>query len=125
MRYGAILVLAVLIIGGIAPASHAGGKQLTRARMKSVVLQDVDFREIRFSDAVEFLKQESKEQDPQEKGINLILKLDPKRNPKITMKLGKKSMYEVLTLISDVAGYQWRYIGGTVVLEPKPDPEEK
>ena len=125
MRYGTISVLAVLIFCGMTPASHAGGQHLTRARMKAVVLRDVDFREIRFSDAVAFLKQESKEQDPQEKGINLILKLDPNQDPQITMKLGKKSMYDVLTLISDVAGYQWRFIGGTLILEPKPDPKEK
>lgn len=125
MRYGFVCLLAALITCGVARDGHADGKHMTRARMKAVVLQDVDFRGIRFSDAVAFLREESKAQDPNEKGINLILKLDPKQNPEITMKLGKKSMYEVLTLITDVAEYRWRYIGGTLILEPKPEPEKK
>ena len=125
MRYGFICLLAALITCGMASDGHADGKYMTRARMKAVVLQDIDFRGIRFSDAVAFLRAESKAQDPNKKGVNLILKLDPKQNPEITMKLGKKSMYDVLTLITDVAEYQWRYIGGTLILEPRPEPEKK
>ncbi len=100
--------------------SRADGKYLTRARMKSIVFEEVDFRSIRFSDAVAFLRSESKARDPKKTGVNVILKLDPAQNPQITLLLGKSSMYKVMSLITEVAEYDWRYIGGTLVLEPKP-----
>jgi len=115
-----IWIVALFIACLSVSESPAQGKYLTRARMKSIVFEEVDFRTIRFSDAVEYLKKESVERDPRKKGINVILKLDPARNPEITLHLGKSSMYKVMTLITDVAEYNWRYIGETLVLEPKP-----
>jgi len=115
-----IWVVALFIACVGVSKTSAQGKHLTRARMKSIVFEEVDFRAIRFSDAVEYLKKQSVERDPRKKGINVILRLDPARNPEITLHLGKSSMYKVMGLITEVAEYNWRYIGETLVLEPKP-----
>jgi hypothetical protein len=118
MKKQLVVLLSLVVIACVA---EAAGGSLTLARMKSVILSEVDFREIRFSDAVEFLKEQSREQDPKKRGINILLKLDPNKNPSITLKLGKSTMYQVLTLITEVAEYQWRYIGSMLVLEPIPE----
>ena len=115
-----IWIVAVFIACVSVSKSPAQGKYLTRARMKSIVFEEVDFRSIRFSDAVEYLKAESADRDPRKKGINIILKLDPEQNPELTLMLGKSSMYKVSSLITDVAEYDWRFIGETLVLEPEP-----
>lgn len=120
MKTRLIWIVAILIACLSVSTGSAQGKYLTRARMKSIVFEKVDFRSIRFSDAVDYLKTESVDRDPRKKGINIILKLDPEQNPEITLLLGKSSMYKIMGLITDVAEYDWRYIGETLVLEPKP-----
>ncbi|MBT3194073.1 MAG: hypothetical protein HN341_16135 [Verrucomicrobia bacterium] len=88
--------------------------------MKTVVFQELDFRSISFSDAVEYLRLQSKELDPQEKGINILLKSENGPNPNLSLMLGKTSMHRALKLITDVAGYRWRFIGNMLILEPRP-----
>ena len=111
-------VVLMLLCSVTAPAF--AGRALVEARMKTIVFQELDFRSISFTDAVEYLRLQSRELDPHGKGINIILKSEGAANPNLSLMLGKTSMHRALKLITDVAEYRWRFIGNTLILEPNP-----
>jgi hypothetical protein len=102
-----------------------GGRAYLEARMKTIIFEKIDFRSIEFSDAVEYLRFQSKELDPQKKGINIILKKEGGQNPKLTLQLGRTSLHRALKTITDIADYRWRFIGNNLMLEPIPPSKPK
>ena len=78
-----------------------------------------------FTDAVDYLRHQAKERDPQKKGINIIVKSSGGHNPKLTLQMGKTSLHGVLKTITDIADYRWRFIGDTLILEPIPPSKPK
>ena len=113
-RWG--LMLLVLVAGVVA----YGGRSGVEAVMKTIIFEKIEFREIPFDEAVKYLRDMSKELDPQKKGVSIVLKLDKRRNPKLTLSLGKTSLYTALKTVSAIADYRQRYIGNTLILEPIP-----
>ena len=97
-----------------------GGQLFVEARMKTIIFEEINFRSIQFTDAVDYLREKSKELDPQKKGINIIVKSHNGPNPKLTMKMGKNSLYTILKELSNSAHYRWRFIGNNLILEPIP-----
>jgi hypothetical protein len=93
--------------------------------MKTIIFDKIDFRSISFLDAVDYLRHQAKVRDPQKKGINIIVKSGGGHNPKLTLQLGKSSLYRVLKTITDIADYRWRFIGDTLILEPIPPSKPK
>ena len=117
--------IVVLALGcGLAGQAQAGSA-LVEARMKTIIFPKLDFRTITFVDAVEYLRLNAKELDPRGKGVNIILKSEGGANPKLSMMLGKTSLHKALKLVSEIAGYRWRFIGNTLMLEPRPPPPAK
>ncbi len=113
-----------IVLGGLVLCGRGwAGPYEAEARMKTIVFEELDFRAIVFSDAVQYLREQSRARDPCKKGVNLLLKLDPARNPTITLKHGKTTFYQALHMLTAIARYDWRYIGGTLVLEPRIDAE--
>ena len=121
LRYG----IVVLALGcGLAGQAQAG-RALVEARMKTIIFPKLDFRAITFVDSVEYLRLTAKELDPEGKGINIILKAKGGANPTLSMMLGKTSLHKALKLVTEIAGYRWRFIGNTLMLEPRPPPPTK
>jgi len=118
MKYLSLAVI-LLCLGSV---SVTGGSASTEARMKTIIFEKIDFRSISFADAVDYLRYQAKERDPQKKGINIIVKSGGAENTKLTLQMGKTSLHRVLKTITDIADYRWRFIGDTLILEPIPPP---
>jgi hypothetical protein len=122
-----LIKLTVCILSlwcGLAIQAEAG-RALVESRMKTIIFEELDFRSISFTNAVEYLRLQSRALDPQKKGINMILKTDGGANPSLSLMLGKTSLYRALKLITEVAEYRWRFIGNTLILEPRPKVKPK
>jgi len=117
------LCMAAAALGASIVSPGFADPAMVKARMKSIVFEELDFRSIAFTDAVAFLKQEARARDPKKKGINLILKTEGGANPTLSLMLGKASLYEVLKLITETADYRWCFIGDNLILEPNPQEE--
>lgn len=121
MKYLSLAVI-LLCLGSV---SVTGGSASTEARMKTIIFEKIDFRSISFVDAVDYLRYQAKELDPQKKGINIIVKTKGGHNPKLTLQMGKTSLHGALKTICDIADYRWRFIGDTLILEPIPPSKPK
>ncbi len=121
MKYLSIAV--VMFCMGV--ISVNGGNASAEARMKTIIFEKIDFRSITFLDAVDYLRQQAKERDPQKKGVNIIVKSNGAPNPKLTLQMDKTSLHRVLKTITDIADYRWRFIGDTLILEPIPPSKPK
>jgi hypothetical protein len=115
MRKFMLVVLAVVMV-----AAAYAGQSLVDARMKTIIFDKLEFRSIPFDEIVTYLRDMSKELDQQKRGVSIVLKLDKSRNPKLTLSLGKTTLYTALATVVDMADYRKRYIGNTVILEPIP-----
>ncbi len=112
--------LVLMVVTFLMVAGAFAGRALVEARMKTIIFEKIEFRSIRFSEAIEYLRSKSKELDPQKKCINIILKTQGGQNPKLTLNLGRTTLYTVLKSVTDIAEYRWHYIGNTLILEPIP-----
>ncbi len=107
----ALLVLLTLTVGGAAAAEsvrrHPGDDAEIRHKLRTIVLPRIDFEEATIHQAVRFLRQRSRELDPEKRGINLVLHLrdenrDPARN-RITLELNNVPLGQAIMLLCFVS----------------------
>jgi hypothetical protein len=116
-------------------------KQRRRAallkKMDDIVIPEIDFRQAKLHDALEFLQEASVKHDAEKRGMSFILKLggsSPQANvndpfaepdtsedawePLITFSARDITLHEAIDIITDVAGLRYRIEGGVVVIVP-------
>jgi len=125
-------------VAGGASTEDAARRQKVTAKLKRIVIPQVDFRQAHVSDVVEFLRKASVERDPEKTGVNIVLKIGPRPPPKglddpfseardwlnnpplITFTARQLSLYDTLQLIGQVSNLEIRIMSwGVLVTRPE------
>lgn len=87
-------------------------------KARNIVIQNIEFRELRLEDALEYLVAESKRRDPEQKGINLVVDPGVNKDVPVTLKLSNVPLSEAFRYVTSLAGSRHRFEGTSVVIEP-------
>jgi general secretion pathway protein D len=113
------------------------------AKLNSIIISKIDLNESPVSEAVEYLKQKSIEQDPNKKGVNIFLKLTPQQStapgaapttnsamaastaePHVTLSLTHVPLYVVLEYISNLCNLKLKIDPYAVSIVPLSEPTD-
>jgi hypothetical protein len=83
------------------PKSAADSVQ---ARAETIILPKMEFRDASVREAVAFLTAKSRELDPENKGVNIVLKLPETDTTQITLSLENVPLSEALRYLAELAG---------------------
>ena len=72
-KFSVLAILAALVVG---QAVYAGPKT-TKEKLDSIIIPKLQFEDVPISVVLKYLKQLSKDLDPERKGVNFILRLEP------------------------------------------------
>jgi len=91
------------------PVKKSSGYDLEQ-RMRSLILKQVDFTDASIEDAVKFLTEQSRQVDPEGRGINFLIKSeDVKQQAKtFSLKLSNVPVGEALRYITSLTGLRYR-----------------
>ena len=101
--------------------------------LETTVVPQLDFREARVRDVLDFLRTASVDfsplQDPKQKGVNIVVKVPPESkllDVPITFKANNMNMYEILKAVTGVAQLDFEVQIGWILITPKaPKPPAK
>ena len=131
-------------------AEERRGTELMVARLNGIIIPSVDFRDATVRQAVGFLQQRSRdldttEDDPERRGINIVLKLPPTSAPapdslvvedaavastgysadsRITLNLSNVPLYEALRYVATLAGLKVKVEPFAVSVVPLSEPTD-
>ena len=131
-------------------AEERRGTELMVARLNGILIPSVDFRDATVRQAVGFLQQRSRdldttEDDPERRGINIVLKLPPTSAPapdslmvegetaasagdsadsRITLNLSNVPLYEALRYVATLAGLKVKVEPFAVSIVPLSEPTD-
>ena len=131
-------------------AEERRGTELMVARLNGIIIPSVDFRDATVRQAVGFLQQRSRdldttEDDPERRGINIVLKLPPTSAPapdslvvedaavastgysadsRITLNLSNVPLYEALRYVATLAGLKVKVDPFAVSVVPLSEPTD-
>ena len=117
------------------------------AKLNSIIIPKIDLSDSPISEAVEYLKQKSREQDPAKKGVNIFLKLAqatppspsttpagtpsdqaaatvPATEPRITLPLSNVPLYVALDYISKLSNLKLKIDPYAVSIVPLSEPTD-
>lgn len=106
---GTVLVLATASLSAfaqVAPppvqpsASDAAGASNVKNRAAQIILPRVEFRDASVSECVNYLRQKSRELDPQKQGVPILLIALPSQQPRVTLSLTNVPLYEALSYVA-------------------------
>ena len=108
----------------IAPAGFGRPKEAEKivgARLRAIIIPNVEFQDTPISDALEFLRTRSRElddqtEDPSRKGINIVYPVWEEGEPMITLKLKNLPLSEALRYTVELAGVRMEIEGSAVVV---------
>ncbi|MEM7144910.1 MAG: M56 family metallopeptidase [Verrucomicrobiota bacterium] len=95
--------------------------QATEAKLKNIVIPSIEFKEVPFTDAVDFLRQQSvkldvETDDPSKKGINVIIRGGELADTPITLKLTNVPLGEALRYLTQLSGTNYKVEPFAVVI---------
>lgn len=89
-------------------------------RAAKIVVPSLELVEAPLPDVVEFLLAKSREQDPEKKGVNIVLQLPPEaKPPAITLNLRDIPLLDALQYVARIAGMELATDERTIRLQPK------
>ncbi len=102
-----------------APPRPAAQPSAAAEKAKRITVARVDFQEAPLEDVVEFLKDESRELDPEKKGVNILLHAPPAtRAAKITLQLRDVPLFDAVRYTADIAGLKLTAGENVLLLSP-------
>ena len=115
-----ILPIAMILLGLALPRipAPAQGQPLS-ARLTSLILPELVFREASLQEVVDHLIQKSRELDPSGEGVNILLRTDPKESQAKRLTLSAKkptSIKRALDLICAAADVSYYQDGNTLIV---------
>ena len=122
MRHLAILMLVAL--GLTVPAAEPTSKeensraQALEAKLKALVFPKVEFEAVSLREAVQVLRQKSKELDPDGEGINFVVHTSDE-NPKLTLSLNNVSLRAILRTITLLTDTEYEVVENIVIIKLK------
>jgi len=137
-------VLGVITMALLAAASLTGAQGITKKpadeeakavqdtkqiqdKLTSIIIDLIQFEDVSFASAVDFLRHKSKELDPEKKGVNIILELTPDelKDKTITMTLENVPLREAIKYICGSANLDFQIDkSGIVIIRKKNNSSE-
>ena len=108
------------------PAREGNKRETLEAKMKRIMLPEIDFRQADIRDVVNMLRETSAMYDTDgeaggRKGVNIILRLrDTDEPPQITFSATNFDMLEVIKILTQIAGLTYRVTDNAVIIEARP-----
>lgn len=116
----------------------AGDVAYEREKLKSIVIPEIDFKDVPLEDAIEFLRRKSAdldtmESDPSNKGVNLVVQpaagpqdvveeaQGRENSPRITLNLKNVPLEEALRYTTELAGRKYKVDSDGVEIVPLTD----
>ncbi len=118
----AVLALITVLLILSAGISRADEQTEFRTKLKSIVVEHIEFEEVSIKTVVDYLRNISKEADPDSKGINILLLLEKDKKPedyRITLLLDKVPLDTVLDYTAKAAGLTYYTRGNVAVIAGK------
>ncbi len=81
-----------------------------------IIIPEVQFHDATLAEAVEFLRVKSREVDPKNKGLNILIRPDVDSNTKISMHLKEAPVQEILRYLVTLAGCMMKREGDVFVI---------
>lgn len=127
-----VLIAALLVTGGTRAqnlADQDNASQSVEAKLKTIVIPKVQFKDTALKDVLNFLRQKSveldrAEKDPAKRGVNLVLRPGGKPDvidTPITLNLTNVPLGDAFRYTADLGGLDYRVNGPSVVIQPKSD----
>ena len=112
-------VLLLLSQGAVVPVQAQVRAPMKKGVRSDWILKAVDFREATLTEALEYLRQKTQEQDPQRRGANILLGPGgvPAKDKTLTLKLNQVPFSQVLKYVADLVGLEVRMDGDVYVLD--------
>ena len=128
---------AYLACLGAARAEEPQAAKLEQ-KLRSIVIPEVNLREARLAEVIDFLVESSRQLDPEKQGVNIVVAprtapagtspFGGKTNaapaePRITLHVRQASVLEVLKIVMDWASLKTRIRGNVLLLVPLNTPD--
>ena len=88
-------------------------------KLNSIIIDHVNFEDASIQDVVALLNKKSTELDPEKKGANIILKLDPKETLSLTMEMEDVPLFSIIKYITKSAGLRYQISDNAVLISKK------
>ncbi len=128
----AVLAIAAGVWFYVRPSSSSSASEdATIEKMRKIVIPEISFQNEDIRDVIAILEKMSYEYgDPNvpysRRGIHLVLDLRSRRPdeseakvPPVTFKASEVDFYEILQVITEISGLEFRIVGGNVVIVPQ------
>jgi hypothetical protein len=111
------------------PSAPKPGIALLQSKLKTIIIDKVDFKTTDIIDVIQFLQTKSKELDPDKVGVNFVLRLAPwpttvQVHRKVSLTLEHRSLAEVLGYVAHQTHLQYSVQDYAVYLRPPLDASE-
>lgn len=134
LKHGIIVLVIAVICGlGLSSKTQAGGNEQKvigtnpgelpgpkiQQKLKSIKIPRIDFKNVPLQDAVKYLQEQSKQYDPENVGINIILRRSPENENKktvVNMVLANKTFGEVIHYFCMTNKFKFRVEENAVVI---------
>ena len=124
-----VCVLAVAVVPGCRAADAATEERVaaieaeTEAKLASIVLPVLDFREAELQQVVSFLHDRSVDLDPDGEGVNFVVNVR-EEVPKVTLSLKNVSLRSVLRVITMLTDTDYELEENIVIIQRLPPEKE-
>lgn len=116
-----ILPYAVVVGEGSATTGASGSRQPAAAEMPSpkVIIPAMEVREASLNECLDFIRNQSRELDPDKKGVNIILEPGGDSSARITLSLKDVPVYEALRYCAELGHHKLTHDARSYVLRPE------
>ncbi|MEO0447623.1 MAG: hypothetical protein AAF191_16235 [Verrucomicrobiota bacterium] len=117
--------LVALVLFLLFPFSSLLASEGIEEKLRSITLPEVDFQKTALEDALDVLRQKSRELDtespPEEQGLSFIVRShgEGETKPTITLKLSNVPLVVALQYIAELAGMEFQVESNAIVFAPK------
>lgn len=118
VQFFVIILLVVLVV---APCLRLTPQEKLEAKLKRIVIPEIEFREASIHDVMDFLSKQSREEDgkepdPTKRGVGVILYLSKPEEqvPTITMSVRYITLLDTVKAVSQVAGVEYSTANGVL-----------
>ncbi len=116
------VLLAVIVFHGVVCPKSALAQArppLKKPARPDWMIKTVDFRDATLTEALEYLRQKTQEQDPARPGANILIGPGgvPMKDKTLTLKLNQVPFTQVLKYVAELVGLEARLDGDVYVLD--------
>ncbi len=87
-------------------------------KAKSIIIPEIEFRDVPFADAIEILRTKAQENDPEGKGLGIMHQVEDAKNARITISLRDVPLSEAVSYVAQLGGLVSSVFGENLCIVP-------